>query len=316
MDGYGHMVVLTLKAKQDHLQKVASTRDYVKALAEFVWNALDADATRVSVEFPRNVLGGLGSIIIRDNGAGITAARAEHDFESVGESWKLKTNRTPVLSHAIHGKEGQGRLRFFSLAHKALWSSVYRDGTKTLCLTIEIDAGSLATSKVGDPETAPINAEIGTVVELAPLKDTFDWLVSEEARTDFNATFAPYVLQYPGTEIRYDGHTVDPDATIDRSHTINTRHIICPRRVVKDLSLKVIEWKAKVGSRKIYFGGESGVVLGSQAASVQAPGFDFSVYAYSPFFQEIANANLLEFEGLTDRNRPPTATLLSSGIWG
>jgi hypothetical protein len=32
------MVVLTLKAKHDHLQKVASTRDYVKALAEFVWS--------------------------------------------------------------------------------------------------------------------------------------------------------------------------------------------------------------------------------------------------------------------------------------
>jgi hypothetical protein len=31
------MVVLTLKAKQDHLQKVASMRDHVKALAEFVW---------------------------------------------------------------------------------------------------------------------------------------------------------------------------------------------------------------------------------------------------------------------------------------
>ena len=41
------MVVLTLKAKHDHLQKVASTRDYVKALAEFVWNALDADATKL-----------------------------------------------------------------------------------------------------------------------------------------------------------------------------------------------------------------------------------------------------------------------------
>lgn len=45
------MVVLTLKAKHDHLQKVAGTRDFVKALAEFVSNALDADATSVSVDF-------------------------------------------------------------------------------------------------------------------------------------------------------------------------------------------------------------------------------------------------------------------------
>jgi len=77
------MVVLILKAKHDHLQKVASTRDYVKALAEFVWNALDADATRVSVDLVRNALGGLESILIRDDGTGISKARAEHDFESL-----------------------------------------------------------------------------------------------------------------------------------------------------------------------------------------------------------------------------------------
>lgn len=80
------MVVLTLKAKHDHLQKVASTRDYVKALAEFVWNALDADATQVSVDLIRNALGGLESFLIRDNGTGISKKRAEHDFESLGES--------------------------------------------------------------------------------------------------------------------------------------------------------------------------------------------------------------------------------------
>ena len=49
------MTVFTLKAKNDHLQKVASTRDYIKAISEFVWNALDADATAVSVEFLRKM---------------------------------------------------------------------------------------------------------------------------------------------------------------------------------------------------------------------------------------------------------------------
>ena len=61
------MSVLTLKAKHDHLEKVATSRDPVKALAEFVWNALDADAQRVSVEFEKNGLGGLEGILIRDS---------------------------------------------------------------------------------------------------------------------------------------------------------------------------------------------------------------------------------------------------------
>jgi hypothetical protein len=294
------MVVLTLKAKHDHLQKVASTRDYVKAISEFVWNALDADAKRTSVEFARNALGGLESIIIRDDGAGISKERADHDFESLGESWKLTKARTPVLSRAIHGKEGQGRLRFFSLARRAHWDTIYRQNGNLFKLTIDIDADRLETSSVSDPSPADANAYTGTIVQLGPLKETFDWLVGEEARSEFDSVFAPYVLQYPDVEIVYDGKSVDPSQTIERSHEFPQQAIICPGRVIKDLTLRVIEWKPRVTGRKIYFGGESGVVLGSLAANVTAPGFEFSAYAYTPFFNEIAKANLLEFDGLTD----------------
>ena len=294
------MVILTLKAKNDHLQKVASTRDFVKAVSEFVWNALDADSTRTTVDFVRNALGGLESIVVRDNGTGITKARAEHDFESLGESWKLHTARTPLLGRAIHGKEGQGRLRFFSLARRASWNTVYEEKGKRYRLRIEIDADQLSSSSVSDPIDEPIETATGTIVELTPLKDTFDWLTSEEARSEFDSNFAPYILQYPKAEIVYDGHPVDPRRTIEYSHEFPNQPIICPGRTVRDLTLRVIEWKPRITGRKIYFGGESGVVLGSLPANVTAPGFEFSAYAYSPFFTEIAKANLLEFDGLTD----------------
>lgn len=294
------MTTFILKAKNDHLQKVASTRDYIKGISEFVWNALDADAKEVSVELSRNSLGGLEGIIIRDDGTGIAKKRADHDFESLGDSWKLTTARTPILARVIHGKEGQGRLRFFSLAKRASWSSVYEQEGKYFSLTIEIEASRLQTVNVSEPKPIASKTQTGTIVELAPLKDTFDWLTSEEARSDFDATFAPYILQYPDVKIIYDGSAVDPERTIDRSHQFPTQPIICPGRVVRDLTLRVIEWKPRVTGRKIYLGGESGVVLGSLPANVTAPGFEFSAYAYTPFFNEIAKANLLEFDGLTD----------------
>lgn len=293
------MAILTLKAQHDHLQKIASTRDPVKALAEFVWNALDADATRISVEFVRNGLGGIESIIVRDNGSGITREHAENDFENLGASWKKRAQRTDRLHRAMHGKEGQGRLRFFSLAERANWKSIYRANRENLKISMEISAAALQKCNVSEPEVVEDDAETGTVVELAPLKETFDWLVGEEARADFNAIFAPYVLQYPDAAIFYDGIALDPWATIDRAHEFPSQSIICPTRTVK-LTLKVIEWKVNVGSRKIYLGGESGVVLGSQSANVTAPDFNFSAYAYAPFFQEMADANLLHIEGLND----------------
>ena len=244
------MTVLTLKAKNDYLQKVASTRDYIKAISEFVWNSLDANSTDVSVELARNALGGLDSIIIRDNGTGISSKRAAHDFESLGESWKLQKSHTPVLAHAIHGKEGQGRLRFFSLARKANWDFVYAEKGKTFRLKIEIDADHLQTSNVSEPVELTGDVPTGTVVQLAPLKDTFDWLTSEEARSDFDATFAPYILQYPDTEISYDGQRVNPARTIDRSYEFPKQSIICPGRVVRDLTLRVIEWKPRISGRR------------------------------------------------------------------
>lgn len=297
-DDISTMTILTVKAQQDHLQKIAGTRDPVKALAEFVWNALDADATQVDVELERNALGGIEGIKILDNGDGISCAQAGRDFENVGASWKRKTPRTRK-QRAMHGKEGQGRLRFFSLASKATWITNYQDGDRIFKLTIEIAAGSLQKADVSDPEPAE-RADTGTSVILTPLKEKFDWLASEEARSEFGAIFAPYVMKYPDVLIFYDGQRIDPNATIMRSHDFPVQSVVCPGRTVRDLTLKVIEWKTNVGSRKIHFGGESGVVLGSQAANVTAPDFSFSAYAYTPFFQEIADANLLDFGNLND----------------
>lgn len=293
------MTILQLKAQQDALQKAATTRDPVRALAEFVWNALDADASEVYVEFDRNVLGGIEGIAIRDNGSGITAERANIDFDNWGGSWKRTRARTED-NRAFHGKEGQGRLRFFSLAERAVWTSVYADGDALKKLTISIAAGALGNADVQSADLLPNDQRTGTIVQLRPLKGPLNILVSEEARNDFSALFAPYILQYPTIAIFYDGVRVDPTSTISQAQEFPACTIICPNRTVRDLSIKVIEWKQSAGGRKIYFGGETGVVLGALAANVTAPGYDFSAYAYAPFFQEIADANLLEFEGLTD----------------
>lgn len=293
------MAILELKAQHDALQKIATMRDPVKALAEFVWNALDADATEVSVELVRNALGGIDAITIRDNGCGITLQHALADFENLGASWKRKTQRTRS-SRVLHGKEGQGRLRFFSLAQKAVWTSVYDDAGKLKKLSIEIAAGSLHKSTVNELGLDEAETGTGTIVELTPLKETFDWLADEETRADFTAIFAPYVLQYPDVKILFDGRPVDPQSTIAHSREFPPHSVICPNRTVRDLSIRVIEWKHSVGGRKIHLGGQSGVVLGSVPASVVAPGFEFSAYAYAPFFQEMADANLLDFDGLND----------------
>lgn len=292
------MTLLTVKARQDHLEKVASTREPVKALAEFVWNALDAAATEVRVIFTRNPLGGLQTISIIDNGSGITPHRAKIDFENIGESWKRSLRRTSD-NRAIHGKEGQGRLRFFSLSEQAEWDSRFRNKDKVETFKIRISANALHHADVPEPqETA--GDTTGTTLTLYNLKDSFDWLESDEARSEFTSIFAPYALQYPSVSIIYAGSKIDTTHSIERVKDISIGSVHTTNRIINDLRLRVIEWRSGSESRKIHFGSEDGVILGSQPANITAPDFRFSAYAYSSLFQEIADANLLEFEGLND----------------
>lgn len=298
------MTTLNLHAKQDFLERDAATRDPIRALAELVWNALDADATKIEVMLERNDLGGLAAIRVVDNGNGISATSAAHDFGNLGDSWKRSAHRTS-LGRAIHGKEGRGRLRFFSLAQRARWFTTTKtdpssEGDARLSSrTIEIHSKSLERCEVTEA-AGPLDQTTGTTVALTSLKGTFDELSTPDAYRQFSTLFAPYVLQYPNAEIWYNGFKVDPDITIHRWQDLPHTIVHLANRTIDDLKIKVIEWKSASDTRQIHFGGEDGIVLGSQPAHVTAPGFEYSAYAYSAFFQEIADHHLLELDNLNE----------------
>lgn len=299
------MTTLNLHAKQDFLERDAATRDPIRAVAELVWNAVDADATKVEVMLERNDLGGLTAIRVLDNGSGITAESATHDFGNLGDSWKRSAHRTSKLGRAIHGKEGRGRLRFFSLAQRARWSTTTETNTLpagvSLLSSRSIEIQSKALDRCEVTEAAePLSEETGTTVVLSMLKEPFDELSTPEAYRQFSTLFAPYVLQYPNAEIWYNGFKVDPDVTIHRWQDLPHSIVHLATRTIDDLKLRVIEWKSASETRQIHFGGEDGIVLGSQPAHVTAPGFEYSAYAYSAFFQEIADHNLLELDNLNE----------------
>lgn len=176
------MTTLNLHAKQDFLERDAATRDPIRALAELVWNALDADATKVEVVLERNDLGGLSAIRVSDNGEGISTDRAAHDFGNLGDSWKRQAHKTLGLGRAVHGKEGRGRLRFFSVAQRARWFTTSATPEGLSSRTIEIHSKSLERCEVS--ELAEPSAETtGTTVLLTTLKDTFDALSTPDAYT-------------------------------------------------------------------------------------------------------------------------------------
>jgi Histidine kinase-, DNA gyrase B-, and HSP90-like ATPase len=294
------MPYLTLVAKQDHLEKAAVTRDPVKAVAEFVWNALDADALNVSVSYNTNPMGGIQSIEIIDDGSGIPPDKADSEFKKLGGSWKKAITKTAKFQRPVHGKEGRGRLRFFSLAENARWISHFDvPDIGRQMQTLEIKASDLEKCFVSDPSISN-SRNTGTKLVLDNLRGTFDNLTSVASNAQFGSAFAPYLMQFPDITLTYNGQRIDPKSNVAHERDYEFDSITVGDRSVGDLKLRVIEWHSGTGERKIHFGGEAGITLGSQPANVVAPDFDFSAYAYSSYFQELANANLLELDDLTE----------------
>ena len=76
----------TVEVQADFLERQAKARP-VQAVAELIWNGLDADATRIDVRLEYGELGMI-KIVVRDNGQGIPLEEAPPLFTRLGGSWK------------------------------------------------------------------------------------------------------------------------------------------------------------------------------------------------------------------------------------
>ena len=65
------MQQLVLKATADHVRRISKDSNPTQAVAELIWNSLDAEADRVSISLVRTPLGAITEVIVNDNGHGI-----------------------------------------------------------------------------------------------------------------------------------------------------------------------------------------------------------------------------------------------------
>ena len=104
----------SVEVQSDFLERQTKVQP-VAAVAELIWNALDADATDITVEFEYDKLGGMSKIVVADNGDGIPYPEAPSLFRNLGGSWKKPGAHTKRLKRMLHGQEGRGRFKAFSI---------------------------------------------------------------------------------------------------------------------------------------------------------------------------------------------------------
>ena len=169
----------------------------IPALAELIWNSLDADATTINVEFAHDDLArGMSKIVVYDNGDGFPRSDAKALFGNLGGSWKRQTRHTKRSKRMIHGQEGRGRYKAFALGQAVEWKVRFEDGpsgNRTFNITL-LDADLTDVSISADAPTP--DGATGVAVEITDLRRDFQVFKSAEGLQELTEIFALYLMNY------------------------------------------------------------------------------------------------------------------------
>lgn len=167
------MAVQKIELGSKGIRRVLSKYKPEEAIAEYVWNGYDATATNVSINILQNSIEGTEEISISDNGYGIPFGQLNTKFKPFFESNKIIVRNSESNSSSYHGKNGVGRLTFFTFAGKAEWETVYEEKDKKYKYTIHIERDGLNDYIATEPVEVDENTELGTEVRFFQINEDF-----------------------------------------------------------------------------------------------------------------------------------------------
>jgi hypothetical protein len=264
----------------------------VQAVAELIWNSLDADATQIDIEFGSDRLGGMSTISIGDNGHGIPYLDAPGLFRNLGGSWKKRGALTKEKKRFLHGQDGQGRFKAFALGRVADWKVVYKGPNGLQRYEITIIENEIKKVVISD-EVPFSGGKTGTTVVISELKRQFPSLSPENSLQDFSEIFAIYLKHYRDVQIRISGERIDPETAIDKTWEVQLTPITDDTGQIHPVSLEVIGWRRQT-KRALYLCNERGIPLSQVEARFHVGEFQFSGYLKSTFINQLHSDNRLD----------------------
>ena len=249
---------LPTQASIDQLQKHFGRQPH-EAIAELVWNALDADAGRVSVDLVTKKGGmpfSIDEIIISDNGHGIKLDLDKpegfrHPFEQYGHSAKDRLKTSPG-GRNYHGRAGQGRYKALSLGGEIGWETTFADdsGARYSCaFSLTRNSNDIRLHYLKPAEE---HQKLGTKCRISSLIGGSETLDAEVLKGRLCAIFAVYFLRHKGVLVTVDGDKVDPADVIKSVKPVDSGvAALQDGSGVFSWSLRAIEWKTeKLRERK------------------------------------------------------------------
>lgn len=288
---------MDVKVELDHLDRLATVRKPSQALAELIWNGLDADADEIRVVLDTNVLTGIRRILVRDNGTGIPYAQAAHTFERLGGSWKKTAVKTATKRRLLHGKEGAGRFKSFALGDRVVWTTRFSDSGSVKQYSIVGDRSDLKRFTLSDMGTVGAGTATGTEVEITSVPLSPTAFVAHRIVQELAEQLALYMRDYPDVRVWYGDEGINP-AIIEESVTLyDLPPVLLDDDSFDNPTLTVIEWRSRA-SRALVLCDERGFALAERPPAIHAPGFNFTAYLKSKLLRQKDEAHLLDLADL------------------
>ncbi len=288
-----------LKSGKDRVLSLAGRASAAEAIAELIWNGLDAEATLIDISVSTNEMGAATEIVVADNGHGIDPTTARDLFLTEGDSWKKDKRFSESIGRPLHGQLGRGRLLSYAIAHRVEWSTVYLvDGVpKKTVIVGELDRPdgfeiSAAVDAADDPGTA-VTLTLSAEQKAAQVADSgFELRIVERLAESLNAL--------AGVTVTWRGCALDPSAAF-RSRDDIPLPEIDPQALHGHPApaLAIVEWKKAFGSKKVLLCDESGATITDYGPSALPPvPFSWTAYLQWPGFRDA------ELMGVADLHVP------------
>jgi len=188
------------------------------ALAELIKNAYDADATQVTVLLD-NVTLPDGTIIIEDNGMGMTFEQVRDHWMRIATNDKLENPESPKFCRARTGAKGVGRFAARRLANKlTLHSVAMRDSGAKEKVTVEFDwesgfkSGQTLTTIPVTYERQQVSKDTptGVMLYLEDVRDIWEEEDVVDLQRDLFTLISPYPQEEVQTVTSHSGCMPDP----------------------------------------------------------------------------------------------------------
>lgn len=161
-----------------------------QSICEYIWNGFDAQASEIKINYTADGLGNIDQITISDNGYGIPHGKLQEKFEPVFESKKALENKLKKNQSAIHGKNGIGRLTFFTFARNASWTTVYENNGQNFSYEIYTNAENLNLYTGINAAPQKTTASTGTIVTFSAVHSLISAQLEEKFKEYLLKEFA------------------------------------------------------------------------------------------------------------------------------